>query len=128
MDVLKHKFGDRIVVFVSITIVLTLGFCEYTFFSIIISINAIFSAMIASQLLTSLLGQLVCAVVFGFAFGGVIPSNIAFLKQVHEDFGSTLGLFLFFLAISSVVGPPIVGIKCTRQNLNFIPSFYRCNL
>ena len=54
-------------------------------------------------------GQVVCTVIFGLAFGGLIPSNIAFLKQVHEDFGSTLGLFLFFLAISSFVGPPIVG-------------------
>ena len=66
--------------------------------------------MIVSQLLTSLFGQLVCAVVFGFAFGGMIPIDIAFLKQVHEDFGSTLGLFFFFLAISSVVGPLIVGM------------------
>ena len=86
--------------------------------------------MIVSQLLTSLFGQLVCAVVFGFAFGGMIPNDIAFLKQVHEDFGSTLGLFFFFLAISSVVGPLIVGMLYIYSNqiLSIIPSFYRSHL
>jgi len=65
--------------------------------------------MFISQLWISLVGQLVCLSVFGFTFGGYVTSTIVILRKIFEDLGAALGLILFSAALSSIIGPVIVG-------------------
>ena len=66
--------------------------------------------MILIQVLTDFVGQIVCASVFGFTFGGYVTSNIIILKKIFEDLDSALGLVLFSCAVASIIGPVIVGM------------------
>ena len=65
--------------------------------------------MIMSQVFSGIAGQMVCAFIFGFTFGGYVTSTIIILKMIFEDLDSALGLVLFSCAVASIIGPVIVG-------------------
>ena len=64
-------------------------------------------AMILSQVFPDIVGQMVCASVFGFTFGGYVTSTIIILKKIFEDLDSALGLVLFSCAVA---GPVTAGM------------------
>lgn len=99
VDMVIQKFGDKAVIFVSIILVLVIGF-----------------SIIISQLLVDIIGQIICATVFGFAFGGIIPSHITYIKKIGEDFDSLFGFWLFFFGLASLIGPVIVGAMYDKWN------------
>ena len=67
--------------------------------------------MILSQVFPDIAGQMICASVFGFTFGGYVTSTIIILKKIFEDLDSALGLVLFSCAVASIIGPVIVGMN-----------------
>ena len=73
--------------------------------------SKLISAMIMSQVFSGIAGQMVCASIFGFTFGGYVTSTIIILKKIFEDLDSALGLVLFSCAVASIIGPVIVGRK-----------------
>ena len=74
-------------------------------------LSKLISAMIMSQVFSGIAGQMVCASIFGFTFGGYVTSTIIILKKIFEDLDSALGLVLFSCAVASIIGPVIVGRK-----------------
>lgn len=58
---------------------------------------------------TGFFGQIVCAILFGFTFGGFVTGIVVILKKILNDLGTSLGLLMFCSAISSVTGPILVG-------------------
>ena len=65
--------------------------------------------MIVSQRLHTLAGQVVCAVGFGLEFGGFIPTNTIVIKNMNQNFGTSLSLYFCISGIASILGPLLVG-------------------
>ena len=52
----------------------------------------------------------VCAVLFGFSYGGYCSAVIVFLKHRFEDcLGMAIGLYFFTCGLASIAGPVVTG-------------------